>query len=188
MIDYSWAFAEFSRLLNITSAAAVERTKALLQQTHLFALVSDLTPSFHFLVGSFEAFASTLSHQVPILLEKNVSCNEENRRFPLWILVVPSPPLGQAISTSSDGFSPLLCFADELWEESWGPNISPCQILPGWAPSVYKRRKINIKHLKSRTWNSQFHLNTKLQRVSFPSKMGQRRDEPEIWSSILLVY
>lgn len=57
----------------------------------------------------FEAFPSTLSHQVPILLRENVSCNEDSRRFPLWILVVPSPPLGQAISTSSDGFSPLLC-------------------------------------------------------------------------------
>lgn len=119
----------------------------------------------------------------PILLGGNVSCSEENQRFCFWLLILPFPSLGTTINTSSNGFS----LADELWEESWGPNISLCQILAGWIPWVYKRRKIIIKHLKSKTWNSQLLLNTKFPRVSFPNKMGQFREEPETFSSILLV-
>lgn len=65
-----------------------------------------------------------------ILLGENVSCSEENQRFPFWVLILPFPPLGTAINTSSNGFS----LADELWEGSRGPKISLCQILAGWIP------------------------------------------------------
>lgn len=142
---------------------------------------SCLTKGFNFLLRSSEAFVSTLLQPGPILLGESICSSEDNQRFPFRILLPPSSPSGKAIDSFSKGFSLQMNCGKRA--EAQIPH--PARSVLG--QRVYKRRKVNIKHLKSRNWISQLLLNTKLQRPSFPNKIGQGREEPETFGSIFLV-
>lgn len=166
--------AEFSRLFNITSSAAMGMTKTLSQQTCLFTSEfwnrPYLTQGFNFLVRSYEAFASTL------LTSRSHFAwgSEDNEMFPFWILIGSSPLLGKAINTSSNGFS----LADKLWEES----------IPLMAGLFNSRKEgSSTENIWKAELGTVILLNTKFPRVSFQNKIGQSREEPDTFSSILLV-